>query len=298
MSVALIVVGIVALTLPGLRSANLWLGRPQWFVPMNAVALVLGLAAVTLGLSVSVGVGAVHVVAGASLLTYNGHLAPGGIGVSAASAVLLTFLVARAVGSIRHARRAVATARADSWLGEHTSHRDHNVVIVPTAAVVAYAVGAGERQVVISEGLRDCLDHDAVDFVIDHELAHLRRGHRRYLVLAGVVDAVFGTSSLVTRSTLALRLAIERVADEDAAGVDPARRRRASAGLAKLSEADGPGVPEALAYRARQLATPVAAPSRVEAVAGGGLLTLTLSVLWLAGHTTGDIPAVLALLHR
>lgn len=298
MSVALVVVGVVALALPGLRSAHLWRGRPQWFAPMNAVALGLGVAAVTLGLAVSVGVGIVHLAAGASLLNYHGHLAPGGIVASAVGAILLAFVAVRAVGSVRHAYRAGAIARADSWLGEHISHHDHNVVVVPTDEVVAYAVAGGERQVVISEGLRDQLDRDDVAFVIDHERAHLRRGHRRYLLLAGVVDAVFGASSLVTRSTLALRLAIERVADEDAAGRDPARRRQASARLARLSEANGSGVPEALAYRARQLAIPVAAPSRVEAVAAGGLVTIAFSVLWLAEHATGDIPALLALLHH
>lgn len=298
MSLALIVVGVVALMLPGMRSANLWHGRPQWFVPMNAIALVLGLAAVTAGLALSVGVGAVHLIAGASLLTYSGHLAPGGIIVSAASTGLLAFVVVTAIRSVRGARRAIATARADSWLGQHTTHHDLDVVIVPTDDVVAYAVGHRDRQVVISEGLRDRLDRDEVAFVIDHERAHLQRGHRRYLLLATVVDAVFGAASLVARSTLALRLAIERVADEDAAGRDPVRRHRASAGLERLSAADGPGVPEALAYRARLLATPVAAPSRIEAIAGGGLLALALSVLWLAEHTTGDIPALLALLHH
>lgn len=298
MSVALIVVGIVALLLPGMRSANLWHGRPQWFVPMNALALILGFTAVTLGLAVSVGVGVVHLIAGASLLTFSGHLAPGGIIVSVASAALLAFVATNTVRSIRGARRSVATARAESWLGEHTTHHDLHVVIVPTNAVVAYAVGRGERQVVISEGLRDRLDRHEVDFVIDHERAHLQRGHRRYLLLAGVIDAVLGASSLVSRSTFALRLAVERVADEDAAGRDPVRRRRASAGLERLSDAEASGVPEALAYRARLLADPVAPPSRVEAIAGGGLLTVALSVLWLAEHTTGDLPALLALLHR
>ncbi len=298
MSAGLLVVGVIALMLPGLRSAHLWRGRPHAFVLMNAVALLLGLVAVSFGLAVYVGVGIVHLAAGASLLTYDGHLAPGGLSASITSAGLLAYLVLRAVGAVRSAAHAVASARAESWLGEHTAHHDHAVVVVPTDAVVAYAVDGGERQVVISEGLRDLVDSETVDFVIDHERAHLRRGHRRYLLLARIIDAAFGRASAVTRSTLALRLAIERVADEDAAGLDPDRRQHASAGLERLSVGDGPGTSEALAYRASQLATPVAAPNAVEAVAGGGLLALTMSVVWLAGHTTTDIPALLALLHH
>lgn len=297
MSLALIACGLAALALPGLRSAHVWRGSPRWFVLLNGAALTLGIVTVLLGLTVSLGVGLVHLAAGESLLTYDGHLAPGGLLVSVVCGVGLTVIVLRAARFLRRAGQAASAATAETWLGTHTAHQDHEVVVLSTDEVVAYAVGPS-RQVVISAGLQHSLDGEAIDFVIDHERAHLRRGHRRYLLLAGLVETAFGVAPTLARSALALRLAIERDADETAAGADPERRRHGIAGLIVLSGAASTEAAEVAAYRLQQLAKPPAGPSRLEAVAGAGLVALAASAVWLAGHTTGDLPALVALLHR
>ena len=296
MSVALIACGLFALALPGFRGAPLWRGDPVWFATLNVVAIVLGLAAVTSGLTVSVVVGMVHLAAGASLWSYDGHLAPGGFAASVVSAALLITLASRVAGAIARARLAACHVGAEDGLGQHFSHDDHEVVVVPTDRIVAYAVERPRRQVVISEGLCSRVDHTVIGFVIDHERAHIRRGHRRFLLVAAATEAVFDRVPWIVRSTLALRLTVERVADEDAAGTNMAHRRRAVAGLRSLSQEDGESASEALAFRARLLAKPARGPSRIEAVAGSGLASVALVVVWLATHTTGDIPALLALL--
>src|ERR671911_54871 len=98
----------------------------------------------------------------------------------------------------------------------------------PTDAVVAYATPGSPAQVVVSRGLTKALGSDELDAVISHELAHLRNRHHRDLVLAGVVDATFGWIPGLRASTAALRLSIERSADEEAAerlGAREATRR-------------------------------------------------------------------------
>ena len=292
------VCGLAALVLPGMRAANVLRGHPHWFARLDALALLLGIVAVILGLGLSVGVGAVHVVAGTSLWRYQGHLAPGGIAASSSSTLLLGYILWRLVTVVRHARRARRLARPDSWLGHHERHRGHELVVVPTDAFLAYAVDGRPAQIVISEGLRARLDDDMVGFVIDHERAHLRLRHRRYLLIAAAIDGLFPIPP-ITRSTLALRLAVERGADEHAVGSDPGRRGRACAGLARLTgtgDIETGFILDALVYRARLLAAPAPRLAQLELLASGGLVALSFLTLAIAAHATGELPALLGLL--
>lgn len=301
MSLLFIACGLVALVLPGVRVGAALRGHPHWFARLDAVALLLGLVAILLGLGLSVGVGAVHLAAGTSLWRYEGHLAPGGIVASAASTLLVGYVVWRLVAVGRHARQALVVARADGWLGHHERRDGHEVVVVPTDTFVAYAVDGSPPQIVISEGLRARLDPEMVGFVIEHERAHLRHRHRRYLLIAVATEALFGAIPPVARSTLALRLAVERAADEDAAGADRHQRDRAGAGLERLCAVgfDIGCAPEALLYRAhRLLGNPAPRPAHLELLAGGGLLALSLLTVAVAAHATGDMPALLGLLRK
>lgn len=301
MTVLVVACGAIALVLPGVRPASSLRGHPHWFVRLDALALALGLLALLLGLALSVAVGAVHLMAGSSLLSYEGHLAPGGIGVSVLSLLLLSLIAGRLAMMSRRARRGRGLARADGWFAHHEHVDDHDLVLLPTAVPLAYGVDGSPPQIVISEGLRDRLDDDLVGFVIDHERAHLRRRHRRYLLLVAATDALLGALPPVARSTLALRLAVERAADEDAAGPDRQRRHRLGIGLQRLST-DGLAAgctPEALLYRAQRLAgSPVPRAARMELVAAGGLVVLTAAISAVTLHAGGDVPSLLATLHR
>src|SRR3546814_20612086 len=56
------------------------------------------------------------------------------------------------------------------------------------------------------------------------------------LLVAALADGAFGWSTGVLRSTTALRLAVERAADETAAGGDPRRRHRLGAAMCAVGD--------------------------------------------------------------
>jgi Zn-dependent protease with chaperone function len=297
----LVACGVVALVLPGVRPGRTLRGDPHWFARLDAAALVLGLTSLLLGLSVSVGVGAAHLAAGSTLWRYDGHLAPGGIVASALSAALLAFISWRLVTLARRGRQGRRLAHADGWLAQHEDLDDHELVVLATPLPLAYSVDGSPPQIVISEGLRDRLDDDMVGFVIDHERAHLRRRHRRYLLIAMATEALFAALPPIAGSALALRLVVERAADEEAAGPDRPQRDRAGLGLERLSTVGLAAgcAPEALRYRAqRLLAAPAPRLAKFELTAGAGLAALTALTFAVVAHATGDIPSLLATLRR
>lgn len=298
MTLLFIGLGVIALVLPGARPSVSLRGDPRRFAVLDTAALALGLASIVVGLGLSVAIGVLHVAAGTALASYEGHLAPGGIAGSAASGIALGLLAFRLGAVGRRARRGRRVAYADRWLGHHHDRGDHELVVLPTAASVAYCVQGSPPQVVISQGLQDELGNDLLAFVVDHERAHLRRRHRRSLFVAACADAVFGRIAAVSRSTLALRLTVERAADEEAVGTDPQQRRRVGAALRVLGEARLPGcATDAIQYRAGLLiAAPSASAVRLEASAVAGLLAIVVVAVVLAGHVGGDLPTLVATL--
>jgi Zn-dependent protease with chaperone function len=169
------------------------------------------------------GVGAHHLAALCRKLIHDtlawGH--PGGI---AAAAVLfvLGFRGAMGLFMVRRGRR---TAALESWVGDHRRGSDHDLVIVPTTKPIAMSSNAPRRQVILSTGLIAALGDEELEMVIRHELSHMSRHHHRYLELAAVVEKALGWLPGVRSSAQTLRLGLERWADEEAAGSDPASRR-------------------------------------------------------------------------
>lgn len=148
-----------------------------------------------------------------------GPLAPGGAAAGwTAAAIALTLPLLGAVGWTR-ARREVARMRVEPWLGRHHEFGAHELVVLPTAQIVAVSVPAprGHSQIVVSDGLVDTLADNELDAVLRHEAAHLSHRHHRHLIVATMVDHAFAWFPLARRSTTAWRLALERWADEEAA---------------------------------------------------------------------------------
>jgi hypothetical protein len=150
----------------------------------------------------------------------------------AVAAFFLAFLSVRAVIGWRRLRRIQQAAVIEPWVGHHDWRGNYELVVVPSADFVALTVGGVARQVVVSDGLVKALSDDELRMVVRHELAHLRRRHHTYLAIAAVVDSILGWLPVVRSSTRVLRLAVERSADEEAAGDDPAARRALYSALA------------------------------------------------------------------
>lgn len=221
--------GFALLAFPGMGRHHLRALGPVVEARLGAGALAFGSGLVGFGLvSMSVpalldDVGARHLAALCQRLIHD-FLAGGHVGGGLAAA-LLGVLAFRAIRGWRRVRRSQRAAIIEPWVGHHRAREDYELVVLPTSEFVALTVGGAARQVVVSHGLVAALSDDQLTMVVRHELAHLRGGHDFFLAIAALVEAIFGWVPLVASSTHALRLAIERSADEQAAGADPVARR-------------------------------------------------------------------------
>jgi predicted Zn-dependent protease len=108
-------------------------------------------------------------------------------------------------------------------MGQHGRLEGHDLVVLPSRRLLAFTVSDQPGQVVVTDGLIDALDDDELAALLWHEAAHPRRHHRRHLLLAGMIDRSLGMLPPVRHSTAALRCALERWADEEAAASEVGR---------------------------------------------------------------------------
>ena len=292
MSVLLLVTALGLLAAPGLlRRVGRRLMPSEW-ARLSAIALTAGAIALEFSLTLLAAPTVLRALGAPALASacnrMFGQLAPGGayLGwLAAVFAVVLPFLVVRAV---RRSHRRHREMWIEPWLGAHLATSDGELVVLPSARLIAYGVVTeGGGQVVVSEGLLDTLDPAERDAVLSHELAHLRWGHQRYLTLATALE---GAIPIARFSTVALRTALERWADEDAAGVDTRQRNQvrnaliamAQAALAPVTELAAFGSPTTIIERVDALERPP-----VTGAAGPRLLAYAaVGVLGVAGAGT------------
>lgn len=228
--IAVVAFGWALLAFPGAARYRRNLLEPATETRLTAWSLVIGSGLIGFGLvSMSVptlldGVGAHHLAAFCRRLIHDvlagGHLG-GGV-----AALLMAVLAVRGVMGWRRLRRIHEAAFIEPWVGHHHRVGDtYELVVIPTTDFIALSVGGSFAQMVLSNGLVTALSDDELTMVVGHELAHLRRRHDYYLTMAALVDAMFGWVPMVRSSTRAMRLAVERSADEDAAGADLGARR-------------------------------------------------------------------------
>jgi hypothetical protein len=164
-----------------------------------------------------------------------GLVAPGGEPLGIAAAVAATVVALLAGWSVLAARRR-RMVRVDPEIGWHTTLGGHELVVVPSGEPVAFSTAGRPGQVIMTNGLIAALSDDELAAVFRHELAHLRHRHQRYLLLARAVERSLGLLPLVRRATAALRCAVERWADEEAAGSGTAGRASVHAALLRVAE--------------------------------------------------------------
>ena len=209
-------VALLACVLVG-RSADRTVARMR---PAQAVVL---LAVAALAVSLASGIAltaiAVAVIATLASVASDGHWSsatiraeipiPGWVGALAAAAVVA--LVLR--GAVRTTGIVLALVRADRLCREIRAGGGP-VVIVDDGSADAYTVAGIRGCVVISARLMAELSSDERRVLTAHELSHLTKRHHLYVHVADIAAA---GNPLLRRVSGAVRLGVERWADEDAA---------------------------------------------------------------------------------
>jgi Zn-dependent protease with chaperone function len=165
-----------------------------------------------------------------------GPVAPGGPLVAVVAAGAATAVALRAARSVLAARHQRRTLRVEPGIGWHAMVGSHELVVLHSGDPVAFSSAGRPGQVVLSDGLVAALSDPELAAVLRHEVAHVRHRHQRYLLLACTVERSLGLLPLVAGATGALRCAVERWADEEAAGGDASGRASVRAALLRLAE--------------------------------------------------------------
>jgi Peptidase family M48 len=219
------------------------------------------------------------------------HVAPGGplVGIAAATAAaVIALLTGRSALGVRRRYR---TARVEPEIGWHGDLGGHRLIVLPSEELVAFSTPGRPGQVVMSRGLITALSDDELAAVVRHEEAHVQHRHQRYLLLARVVECSLGLLPMVRRGVTALRCAVERWADEAAAGPRSSGRASVHAALLRVAELTAmPDIaafttPETVAERLEALRT---APARGLAVGRRLLVYLPAGLLLLASAVAVD----------
>ena len=239
MIVALAAISLVLAAMPGLlRPLGRRLHPADWArgvaVAFTAALVLWELTLLFIAAPVVLRAAGAHELA-AACARMVGRLVPGGPWIgwpSSAGAVILPWIV---VAGVRRARRAQRGLAEIALVGSRTMLAGHEVVVVDDDRPLAISVHAHGGVAVVSKALIEQLDPDEIAAVIRHELAHLEHNHHRLLQLAAAAECAFGFLPGARSGVDGLRCAIERWADEDAAGSDSCVRestRRALVGVA------------------------------------------------------------------
>jgi len=162
---------------------------------------------------------------------------PGGATAEWVAVVVAVAMPALGAVAVIRARRTHRIAHAESWLGEHRRAGRYDVVVLPSDQLLALSVDATVPQVIVSRRLLETLSARKVELVLRHEAAHLDHHHQRLLLMATAADHALFFFPPVRASTMALRIALERWADEEAAGEAGGDREELAAALLDMTSA-------------------------------------------------------------
>lgn len=147
-----------------------------------------------------------------------GHLSPGGPlawALAAGVVAVAGFGFASALFRARSARRRAALPRWAAYEVIRHSGFGVEVRVANSPEMIAFAV-PGEKHIVVSRGLAECLPANALNVVLAHEEAHLRLRHDRHLLVLATYQRVLGWLPGAARAVRDHRDAIECWADAHA----------------------------------------------------------------------------------
>jgi Zn-dependent protease with chaperone function len=155
-----------------------------------------------------------------------------------ASAVVL------GIRAVRSARHVTAAAWVEPGVGGRLQRNGaFEFVVLEDLRPHAVCVPGTMRrphQVLLTSGLVATLTTDELDLVCAHEEEHLRLKHHRQLALALAAEQSMWFWPPAASSVRALRLSLERAADEAATGSEPQARSRLRSALLAVAIAGGP----------------------------------------------------------
>jgi hypothetical protein len=163
-----------------------------------------------------------------------GHAAPAGSPLALVAIVGTVSMGIVGMRGVLASRRLTRDAWIEPGIGRRIHGRPSETVVLDDARPLAQSVpGTSGRpnQVVLSTGLIDALTPTQVELVCAHEESHLRSGHGLHLVFARAVEASCWFWPPARSSVGVLRLALERSADEVAAGPTPQARKQLATAL-------------------------------------------------------------------
>ena len=188
-----------------------------------------------------------------------GPLLAGGPAATWATALAAAGIPVTGAAGIARSARLRRRLTADLWLGHPRTIAGHHVVVLPVDRPFAVSLPGPDAAVVLSQGLVDRLDPVEAAAVVRHEAAHLAGRHQQLLFVAEALGPTLGRLPGVRRSVAALRLAIERAADETAAATTPDGRSVLSRTLLRLLDTTAPPAPTLAFAEARTVAARLAA---------------------------------------
>lgn len=153
-----------------------------------------------------------------------GHLPHGAPLVGWGALGLMLMMGGLAGAGAARTRSQLAALEIEPCLGQHIPHVDFDVVVLPSSEPVAYSRAGARRQIVVSEEVVEALTDGQFEMLLRHEMSHLDEGHERILRRLSALRHSLRWMPGFSRSIQAATLAIERVADEAAAGSDKVRR--------------------------------------------------------------------------
>jgi hypothetical protein len=240
--VTLLLVGALGLlVLPGCaRPLGRWLPPAEW-ARLCAGLLAAGSVALVTSLGLIGALTVLHLVGLEAVVHLCEHvlreLVPGGTPVGVAAAFLALLLGVAATRSLVRSRGSWQVLTVEPSIGSHNDLGGHELVVLPCRELVAFSVGGQPAQVVVSRGLIEILSEEELAAVLRHELAHVHHRHQRYLLLARMIEQSIGLLPWLRGGTGALRCALERWADEEAAGGGHRGRESVHAALVRVAEA-------------------------------------------------------------
>jgi len=207
--------------------------------------------------------------------------------ISVAAAIMLVLSAMRCVALVRRHRRSATALRHYGQMlpvGE-------SLTVVDDPRPDAFAVPGTPGRVVITSGLLRVLEPREYRVVLEHERAHLRHGHHRFRI---AMEAAVAMNPLLAPVRASLRYAVERWADEEAAGAVGDRRLAAAslahaalAGRDQATDTRGSALDFArLGVAARVAALHAGAPPHRRLMTLGGSLAVAVPTVWAAGDAT------------